>query len=96
MDKKTWKEFRETGLLWLVNTILHVFGWAIVVYDDPKDESYVATAYPARVKFRGFETGSNDRGYLRVTKYMAEHSTELLHDITNGDENDITGGVNND
>lgn len=34
INKKTWDEFRATGLLWLVNTILHVFGWAIVVDVD--------------------------------------------------------------
>ena len=52
IDKKTWDEFRSTGLLLFVNTMLHIFGWAIVVkYDD--DDSI--TAYPARVKFRGFD-----------------------------------------
>ena len=31
VKKKTWQEFRKTGLLWFINTILHAFGWAIVV-----------------------------------------------------------------
>ena len=31
VKKKTWQEFRKTGLLWFMNTILHAFGWAIVV-----------------------------------------------------------------
>ena len=30
VDEKSWKEFRESGLLWFVNTILHTFGWALV------------------------------------------------------------------
>jgi len=31
VKKKTWKEFRETGLLWWINMVLHTFGWAIVI-----------------------------------------------------------------
>ena len=35
LTKKSWNEFREVGLLWFVNRILHLFGWAICVdYDD--------------------------------------------------------------
>ena len=34
VTKKTWTEFREIGLLWFINTILHMFGWAIVVEVD--------------------------------------------------------------
>lgn len=45
-----WKEFRDSGLLWWINMILHTFGWAIVV--DIKDKSFIA--YPKRVKYRGF------------------------------------------
>lgn len=42
ITKKSWSEFRETGLLLLVNTILHAFGWAIVFgfesYDKEQDD----------------------------------------------------------
>ena len=31
INKKTWEEFREAGLLWFTNMILHTFGWSIVV-----------------------------------------------------------------
>ena len=30
IDKKTWQEFKDSGLLWWINMILHTFGWAIV------------------------------------------------------------------
>ena len=30
IKKKTWEEFRKTGLLWFVNVIIHVFGWAML------------------------------------------------------------------
>ena len=30
VKEKSWEEFRGTGLLWMMNSILHLFGWAIV------------------------------------------------------------------
>jgi hypothetical protein len=29
--EKSWDEFRNSGLLWWINMILHTFGWAIAV-----------------------------------------------------------------
>lgn len=78
MQKKTWDEFRETGLLWFINSILHLFGWAIVVSKDGDKQE----VYPARVEFRGFSLESNINGYAKVTKYMYEHVNELMSDIT--------------
>lgn len=83
INKKTWDEFRATGLLWLVNTILHVFGWAIVV-DADKDENdniVIKTAYPARVKCRGFCEEINDRGYKNITDYMVNNAKELWDEV---------------
>ena len=34
VDKKTWREFRDSGFLWWINMILHTFGWAIVLQTD--------------------------------------------------------------
>lgn len=30
VKEKSWEEFRDSGLLWWVNIMLHMFGWAIV------------------------------------------------------------------
>ena len=47
VTKKSWEEFRSTGLLWWINMILHTFGWAICYeFDDGK----IVEVYPARVK----------------------------------------------
>ena len=36
-DKKSWDEFRKSGMLWFINRSLHIFGWAILCeYDDEK------------------------------------------------------------
>lgn len=75
VDKKSWKEFRESGLLWWINMILHTFGWAIVV--DVKDDGSIANAYPARVKFRGFDEKSNDEGYRKVSEFIKENAEQL-------------------
>lgn len=64
IEKKTWNEFRDIGLLWFINTILHAFGWAIV-YDLDND-----LAYPAKVKFRGFSGEINDEGYKKIAQYF--------------------------
>ena len=75
-EKIEWEEFRKTGLLWFVNTILHTFGLAIVVEYD--DNGHIESVYPAKTKIRGFTTETNTVGYEQVTKYMQENASELL------------------
>lgn len=76
VDKRTWKEFRESGFLWWINMILHTFGWAIVVEVDTETKEITA-AYPARVKFRGFDNQNNTEGYIKVSEYMKENADQL-------------------
>ena len=66
ITKKTWKEFMDCGLLWWVNRMLHLFGWAIVV----EEGGVISHAYPARVKFRGFEPDVEDAGFIKLTKHL--------------------------
>lgn len=75
VNKKTWEEFRDSGLLWMINSTLHIFGWSIVVEVD--DEGVIHSAYPARVKFRGFNEKSNTNGYIKVSEYLKENVEEL-------------------
>lgn len=75
VDKKTWKEFRESGILWWINMILHIFGWAIVV--NVEDSGEVTEAYPARVKFRGFDEKNNTVGYIKVSEYLKKNIVEI-------------------
>lgn len=78
IDKRDWKEFKESGLLWWINTILHTLGWAIVFeYDSDKN---ISNVYPARVKFRGFDNKTNTEGYINISKYISENSKELLEE----------------
>lgn len=75
IEQKTWSDFRDTGLLLIINQILHVFGYAIVLnVDDGK----VVSAYPARVKFRGFGEKQVEKAYVDVSEYMKKESETLL------------------
>ena len=75
LDKKTWKEFRDSGLFWWINMILHTFGWAIVMNVDNGE---IMNIYPARIKFRGFSEDVNEEGYIKVTKFLKENVDELF------------------
>lgn len=80
VDKKTWREFKDSGLLWWINMILHTFGWAIV-FEISKRE--IINVYPARVKYRGFDMKSTENGYIKVSEYINENSKELLEEARN-------------
>ena len=74
VDKRTWDEFRASGLLWWINQILHTFGWAIVT---EVEDGIVISAFPARVKFRGFDERRNTEGYQKVTKWVVDNVDEI-------------------
>jgi hypothetical protein len=75
VTEKSWEDFRESGLLWWINMVLHTFGWAIV-YEFDEDEK-VIRVFPSRVKFRGFSEEFNTEGYEKVSKYMKENAKKL-------------------
>lgn len=76
IKEKSWEEFRNSGLLWFINTTLHAFGWAIV-FEVDKNKQYTRV-FPARVKFRGFDENTNSEGYKKISRYMERNSKELL------------------
>lgn len=82
MNRKSWEQFRETGLLWLINSILHLFGWAIVCEIS---EDKVISVYLARVTYRCFTEQDIAEGYRKVTKYLSNSINDLEKEIN--DEN---------
>lgn len=71
IERRTWEEFRKAGMLWLINSLLHVFGWCIVIdYSE-------CEAYPARTTYRGFDNEGTIEGYKQVSKWMKDHANEL-------------------
>jgi hypothetical protein len=78
MDRKTWEEFRENGLLWWVNRVLHIFGWAII-FKYSKDN--LLEVYPARVKFRGFTEEIEKEGHKQLTDYLENNIEDLSREL---------------
>ena len=76
ITRKSWTEFRKSGLLWFINTILHAFGWAICVEVDEKT-GYIKEAFPARVKFRGFSEQRNTEGYIQLSEYLKRNIDDI-------------------
>lgn len=89
VTRKTWEEFREAGLLWWVNRTLHLFGWAIVV---EVDGDRVTDAYPARVRFRGFDEKSEAAGFVALTEHISANAPALCEECR--DEPDAPAGQN--
>lgn len=77
VEKKTWGEFRSTGLLLFINSFLHIFGWAIVL--DYKDDTTVEV-YPARCKYRGFYEGMTSEAYIKLSKWMKDNADILYEE----------------
>jgi hypothetical protein len=75
IERKSWEEFRASGLLWWINRTLHLFGWAIVVGIESDGE--VFEVYPARVRFRGFDTDSEIKGFIALTDHLGENIKAL-------------------
>lgn len=71
---KTWMEFRDSGLLWFVNRILHVFGWVLVVKVDTDEETGVVSisADPARTVVLGFPEETDERRRGNVVAFIKD------------------------
>jgi hypothetical protein len=70
----TGAEFRDSGALWFVNSILHLFGMAIT-WNPDTDELKASI-----VKFRGFDEKTTTNGYLKLSKYLKENADSLIKD----------------
>ncbi len=77
ITKKSWMDFLNSGLLMLINQLLHAFGWAICI--EINDAGEVTDAYPALVKFRGFSEETVDEGYKRISNYLNSNSEEVKY-----------------
>lgn len=85
VEKRDWNEFRKTGLFMFVNTILHAFGWALVVevenYKELGDDAPVTACYPARVKFRGFDVEDQEQMHERIADYLEQAAPNFKEEI---------------
>ena len=79
MEKRTWREFKDSKLLWWVNRSLHLFGWAIVIETDTEEN--VVCCYPARVPYRGFPEADEEAGFEGLTQYMLDEAQTLWSEV---------------
>jgi hypothetical protein len=70
MERRTWDEFRSTGLLYLTNKVLHAFGWVIVWAKD--DETGAVSAFPARTSYRTHSPESEASGQQRLQAWVRD------------------------
>jgi len=75
IERMSWENLRSSGLLWLVNRTLHLFGVAIVAELGEDDE--VLDVYPVRAKFRGFSSEVETDGFRAVSRYMRANAVEI-------------------
>ncbi len=73
--QKQWLEFQDRGLLFAVNTFLHMFGYAIYFeYEMDSEGNRVFTnVRPGRCRFRGFGEQSIDSGFKRLHTYLKDN-----------------------
>ena len=80
IERKTWQEFRNAGMMWWINRILHIMGWSIVVSVD-EETGDITECFPARVKYRGFDNNSEMKGHQKVTQYIADNIDDLKNEV---------------
>lgn len=71
----TLKEFQESGLLWFINRILHMFGIAFVLVREENGD--YTRLFVARTCYRGFMPDVEDEGFKQVTAYLKDNIEEL-------------------
>ena len=85
MDKKTWQEFQQTGLVWWINRQLHLFGWSLVLMQD-KDTKEVFDAFPARTSWKGFDRKDEEERFKTLTEYLAANVNDLVKEVNDDNE----------
>lgn len=76
VNKRSWEEFRNNGLLLFINQILHIFGWAIC-FEFDENTGDLKEVYPARVRFRGFSSTAVSEAYKNLSKFLRDNSDDL-------------------
>lgn len=76
-----WLEFRSSGLLYLVNTGLHLVGVALVLEAD-QETGEIVQAYPARIhNMRGFTRRSMWRNVRLFLLWLRSEFPRLLEEL---------------
>ena len=74
MEEISWEEFRDSGMIWFINRMLHIFGLSIIYTFE---NSKIVRVFPARVKIRGFDADIESSGFISVTNYLDKNISAL-------------------
>jgi len=68
IEKITWEEFIDTGMLLYINQILHAFGLAIAYEDGEK-----LNVFPIKTNYKGFREKEVTNAYYNLTKFILDN-----------------------
>jgi hypothetical protein len=80
----TWATFADSGMFWLVNRTLHLFGLSLVRTCNEAGE--IVDVYPVRTECRGFPRDADEVGFNRLTQYIVDNGHELLAEVSDEPE----------
>ena len=74
INKKSWEEFRDSGMLWWINMILHTFGWAITVEieDDKLIKELIPLFFNNVKEVSSFHRIQATPGYRQAANYVCD------------------------
>jgi hypothetical protein len=81
IKEATWREFQDSGLLWFVNRMIHLFGWSIVFEYEDETSEVPTRVYPAKNSCRGFDYETEDKGFANLTEHMKNNVDAWLKDV---------------
>jgi len=84
-----WKAFQKSGLLQFVNSILHVFGYAITIFKNADNK--ILGVLPRRCSYRGFSDKDTTQMYFRLHKYTQENAPSIMNDAFTTEEKQELG-----
>lgn len=76
LKEVNWEKFQRDGMIWFVNRMLHIVGYAIVM--EIGDDKKIKRVYPARTRFRGFSADVEEKGFRKVSRYIKKNIMTLL------------------
>lgn len=80
IERISWQEFSDAGMLFFVNNILQSLGLCIVV-ERNRETKEITDSYPARTKYRGFEYESVVEEQTKIANYLAETAKHFPEEI---------------
>ena len=73
-NKEAWIKFKDSGLLWLINGLLHNFGYVIAYEYDVADD--LIDVRPMKADYTGFTRQVQQEGHWALSEYLNDIGTK--------------------